>query len=1297
LNSERKSLAAFTLTAALLMSSLPMLFAAPLASAAPSRLAPGAPLTLSPVSGPRGTLVTVKGTGFAAGETINTIFLSAGTLTAPVTTTDGTGAFTTTFTVSADAASPVVLQSSGAVTSSVGTFTIGGSTLTANPTNGLAGTSTVVSGTGFAPSASVTTTFTAAGGASASAPVTGTTDATGFFSSTIAVSSTAATGAGTLSTVDSLGNAATAAFTVNAPAVAITLSSVTGAPLQVITITGNIPAGPVNFHESNGAVLPLATVGGGGTSSLTVVVPSHAPSGASTVVAGDGTATPASAPFTVLGQSVTIINPPASGSSYTWGSPVFVSGLGFSASQQAAVTLVPTGTTTEVATTTTSIDAFGQVGVPGGVAVNVPVGQAAGTYEAMITDTQGLSAISTFPVTITAPTGQTSGVSLGLSVPNGNACTAPAGTSPAITVVSSPYGSNGAIVTASGVSPENVVATVAGSAGTFLNGEPVRIIINGTQFGSTVNYPIGPSGPTGHDAGAVVATFAFTQTQLTPGAQFTVSAVGGTTGNVGTSTMYVCAPTATLSTTTPLISSPTTVSGSGFVSAEGISGTIYSASSTSPVTFGVGAPGVTQAFTTATNSVGQFSASMTPTAFGVFTLRVTGVQTATATGVTDLVTTTTFTVTPGTISTSPPVFPSQSFVVSGTSGFVSGQSVTLTPTGGTAVTTTVNSTGGFAATLTAPANTPVGNLNITISSPQGVVPVSVTQVITVPTASLSASPNTLAQGASTTVNGAGYIPNQSVTLTTQFLVNGVPVDAGGTIFTTTASSAGTFTATYPVSPSVVVVGGAYWINGVSAASTANSATTPVTLTTGAVAPPGGVSPGQATTIYFAEGYTGRFATNGRADFDEYISVLNPDNFAKTVTFTYQLQGGAAPVVTTTSVPANSDILRLVNGDIGNDQIASAVVSSDGRIAAERIINRTAPSGKLDSSSSLGSTSSATTWYFAEGYTGASFQEYLTVQNPGATTANVVVTFLPQSVPAATPRTVSLTVPANGRVTENIRRDYLPFSDKSVGMIVTSDQPVVAERVTYWGDGNGSAKFGSDSAPGMAGAAKQYFFAYGSNPGGTSADESYVTVINPAAAVSGVPPSDATVLVSFFDASGNPLGSKSITVSPQTRETVVVNNVIAPVSGPIYTAVSSDQPIFVERPQYIGGSPNAGSHPGLSPAGSPAGVTSVLFPNVNTGTASGTSISETVYLLNVGASTVTVNGTYYDPNGQTVSVAYSVAPGKIVVVNVNADAGNLPVGPLGAQYTSSNGAFVAARVANTPDGLSYVGTQGVNNQ
>jgi hypothetical protein len=435
-------------------------------------------------------------------------------------------------------------------------------------------------------------------------------------------------------------------------------------------------------------------------------------------------------------------------------------------------------------------------------------------------------------------------------------------------------------------------------------------------------------------------------------------------------------------------------------------------------------------------------------------------------------------------------------------------------------------------------------------------------------------------------------------------------------------------------------------------------------------------------------------------------VLNPDNFAKTVTFTYQIQDGT-PVVTSTTVGANSDILEYVNGDVGNDKIVATIVSANGRVAAERVQNRTAPSGKLDSNSSLGNTAPGTTWYFAEGYTGISFQEYLVVQNPGTSPASVTVTFLPQSTPAATPRTVTFSVPANGRWTENIRRDYLPYSDKSVGMIVTSDQPIVAERVMYWGDGIGSAKYGASSKAGMTGAAKQYFFAYGSSTGATAAnatttaqktnDESYVTVINPAPIVNGVPPSDATVLVSFFGATGTPLGSKSITVSPQTRETVVVNNVIAPVAGPFYTVVSSDQPIFVEHPQYLGGSPNAGTNPGVSPSGSPAGLQSVLFPNVNTGTASGTPIVETVFLLNTTATDVLVNGTYYTPNGQTVTKLYTVPAGQIVVVDVNADAGNLPVGPLGAQYTSALGQFVAARISNDPGQTTYIGNQGVGNQ
>jgi hypothetical protein len=459
-----------------------------------------------------------------------------------------------------------------------------------------------------------------------------------------------------------------------------------------------------------------------------------------------------------------------------------------------------------------------------------------------------------------------------------------------------------------------------------------------------------------------------------------------------------------------------------------------------------------------------------------------------------------------------------------------------------------------------------------------------------------------------------------------------------------------------------------------------------------------VPPARPTTIYFAEGYTGRFATNGRADFDEFISVLNPDNFAKTVTLTYQIQGRAVPLIRTVQVGANSDLLESVNADVGPDQILSTAVSANYYIAAERVINRATPLGALDADSSLGNTAAGTAWYFAEGYTGATFQEYLTVQNPVTSTARVTVTFLPQGAARAAPRTVGFVVPALGRATENIRRDNAG-GQPDVGMMVTSDQPIVAERVEYWGEGVGSAKYGASAEAGMSEAAKRFYVAFGSNPGANPAnagpaqqpnDESYVTVVNPSTAAGAT----ATVTATFYAMTGMVLGSRTFAVAPQTRQTLIVSSVLGAVAGPYWTMVAADQPIFVEQPQYFGGSPNVGRHPGEVLAGAPDGVGAVLFPKLDTAAAAGTPISETVFLLNPGTTPLTVIGTYYAPAGQTVTVGYTVGAGSLRVVNVNADAAGLPAGPFGAQYRSAGVPIVATRIGRTPDGLSYIGSQGV---
>ena len=88
------------------------------------------------------------------------------------------------------------------------------------------------------------------------------------------------------------------------------------------------------------------------------------------------------------------------------------------------------------------------------------------------------------------------------------------------------------------------------------------------------------------------------------------------------------------------------------------------------------------------------------------------------------------------------------------------------------------------------------------------------------------------------------------------------------------------------------------------------------------------------------------------------------------------------------------------------------------------------------------------WYFAEGYTGGNATEYLTLANPGPITAHVTVKYL---LGTGSPITTLKTVGANQRSTVVVNNDV--GHNQNVSMVVTSDQPIVAERpyyVTYTG-------------------------------------------------------------------------------------------------------------------------------------------------------------------------------------------------------------------------------------------------------
>jgi len=501
----------------------------------------------------------------------------------------------------------------------------------------------------------------------------------------------------------------------------------------------------------------------------------------------------------------------------------------------------------------------------------------------------------------------------------------------------------------------------------------------------------------------------------------------------------------------------------------------------------------------------------------------------------------------------------------------------------------------------------------------------------------------------------------------------------------TATPSPTSTSTNTATPSATNTSTA------TSTSTNTSTATPSATSTSTATPSPNNGP---TTLYFAEGYTGRLTSNGRATFNETLSILNANPFTATVQIQYLIEGGA-PVVVTRSIAPTSTLRESVNSDIGPDKNVAAVVSSASRVTAERIIRRTGAAGVLDANSSLGNPNLGKTFYFAEGYTGASFQEYLTLANPGNTTANVTVTFAPQGATGSVTQTLTLQIPPQGRVTRNIRRDTLGIPNKSLGLVVTSDQPVMAERVLYFGDGDGSAKYGSTAKAGIQTVGNQYIFAYGS-AGGTGlaqrpGDQSFVTVLNP-----GTSPVSATVVAQFYDALGRSIGSTSLAVAPGTRETLNANQAVSNTASIYATVLTSASPFVAEKPQYFGGSPNTGAHPGVAPTGAPAGVKSAAFPDLNLVDAAGQAEQQTVFLYNPTSAPIAVTGAYYSGNGSKSQV-YTVPAGNIVTVNVNTDAAGLPAGALGATYTvtsvGANDSFVATNIANTTDGRSYTGNQG----
>jgi hypothetical protein len=403
--------------------------------------------------------------------------------------------------------------------------------------------------------------------------------------------------------------------------------------------------------------------------------------------------------------------------------------------------------------------------------------------------------------------------------------------------------------------------------------------------------------------------------------------------------------------------------------------------------------------------------------------------------------------------------------------------------------------------------------------------------------------------------------------------------------------------------------------------------------------------------------------------------------------------------------------------VGANQKVASEVTSLAPLSAERIINRSDKNGKpLDASSSLGQLinvaatvpDSGVNYYFASGEVQLTNEEYLTVLNPTSNTANVTINILPQSAISSTTvasvPAITVSVPGNSRATVPIRARLVSSGVVKFGMSVNSNVPVASERVEYFGDGIGSGKYGASTKAAGTSAFRQYIFSSdvgqfpssgGNTSIGTGNDLSEVDVVNPGAASAG----SATVTVSFFDKNGKPINSQQVQVDGGTRVTVNVNDVVGTQSDVFSVVVTSDKSVFVEKPVFYGGDPaNGGTHAVAAPSGSPSGLTSVAFPYLDLTSASGSAISQTVFLYNPGSAPITVRGTY-SSGTQTVVKTYTVQGNSITTVSVNTDAAGLPKGPLGGIFQIVNtgagtgDSFVASVTTNNATFSWVIGNQG----
>ena len=363
--------------------------------------------------------------------------------------------------------------------------------------------------------------------------------------------------------------------------------------------------------------------------------------------------------------------------------------------------------------------------------------------------------------------------------------------------------------------------------------------------------------------------------------------------------------------------------------------------------------------------------------------------------------------------------------------------------------------------------------------------------------------------------------------------------------------------------------------------------------------------------YFAEGATGPF-------FDLDLALANPSAVDAPVSIQYLKEDGSTvPQVLTLSAGSRQTIRVDDLPGLAGTAVSSVVTSTSALpLAVERTMT-------WDTSAYGAHTEKATpgaqaTWYFAEGSEQGFFDTYLLLANPQSTANRATVQFL---VEGGSPVTKVYDLLPTSRtnvfaeaVTDTAGTKVL--LDKAFGIVVTFDQPGVAERAMYFG----TAPFwdGGHESAGVNAPSKSWFHAEGATG---SFFDTFILLSNPSSTT-------ATVTLRFLLDSGATV-TKTKTVPANARLTVIVEGedpLLA--NAAMATEVTSDVPIVSERAMYWA------QYPNWYEAHNAFGVTAIGKKwALGEGRVGGTNGYETYILLaNPGTATATVTVTYLREGG-----------------------------------------------------------------